>query len=165
MRKWISIVEGLHGGYEDDEDFDPSILGPTGTFEVWHASETMITHFNPFTHFGSREAALHRAGDLNLKGRGYLYRVRLDVSKSCWIRDSGQDQHPVDGIIEYLETPLSLPYDEVGVVGNDSHAAAKLLGTYGYDTLVYHNGWEDKGSVSWIGLVPSQMVIQDYQRI
>jgi len=165
MRKWIKLVEGLHGGYQEEGDFDPSILGPTGVVEVWHASETKIGSFRPFTHFGSRSAALHRARDLNIIDRGFLYRVSLKIDKSCWVRDSGQDQHPVDGLMEYLETALELPFDDVSNVGNDPDLAAELLARYGYDALVYHNGWEDAGSVSWIGLSPSKMNIISVERI
>ena len=35
----------------------------------------------------------------------------------------------------------------------------RMLGRYGYDALVYRNGHEDRGSVSWVILVPQNLTV------
>lgn len=161
-------MEGQHSGYSTDEEadeFDMTLLGPTGVFEVYHASPFQIEKFKPFTHFGTLEAAMHRARDLNIIGRGFLHKVKIDVTKSVEILDSGFDQHNLEGMITYLETMLALDYHEVESVLRAPVKAAKLLARYGYDTLYYKNRREDAGSDSWVCMQPKKIQIIETVRI
>jgi hypothetical protein len=162
------VARGSHSGWSADEEadeFDHSLLGPTGTFILFHASGHQISRFKPFSHFGTEEAALQRANDKGLGSSGFLYEASLTVSKSLWIRDSGTGVHTTAGIMEHLESLLRLNFEEVSEASRSSSKAARLLGRYGYDGLVYRNGHEDRGSLSWVALRPQNLTILNVTQI
>ena len=156
MRKWINVVEGRYSGLPD-EDFDKSLLGPTGKFVVYHAGRTRLRKVMPFIHVGTEQAALDLANEKYSRSNFFLHTLELIVTQSCEILDSGYGQHDVEGIMSYLETTLSLDMNEVESVFRDRVASAKLLRRYGYDALWYRNHREDPGSISWVVLDPSKL--------
>lgn len=167
MRTLMQIVEGAtlgrHSGWPADEEadeFNHKLLGPIGEFVVFHASGQQITRFKPFAHFGTKQAALERARDKRLIGQGFLHEVTLDVGKSLWIKDSGTGNHTVAGIMEHLESELRLDFHEVSEASRSAVKAARLLRRFGYDALVYRNGHEDRGSLSWVVLAPQKLTIR-----
>jgi hypothetical protein len=154
------------GTRESDEpkrgSCDDDMLGPVGRIVVWHASDATIERFRPFSHFGTRDAAEQRARDQGIRNP-YLHKVEIDVRKSVWIADSGTGNHTAAGILEYLESPLNLDFEDVSEACQTPGRAASLLKRYGYDALAYINGHEDKGSVSWVGVNTSRIKILEVE--
>ena len=157
MRDLLRIVEGIAVQF--------------GSVIAWHATSPnwTITKVMPFMHLGSLKAALER-------GRQYrdpaLYEFQLEVSKPLRCRDGQGAQHPVEGMVEWLETELALNYAVVddllikcraeqarGVSPSlaGGRAVASVLRRKGYDFLFYENVIEDPGSISWIVVDPKHV--------
>lgn len=160
MRNWINLFEGKHSGWDDEEEvdeFDTSLLGPTGTFRLFHAGHHQIKKFKPFIHLGTEKAALDLANEKYTRTGCVIHEVELTVTKSVEILDTGVGQHDVEGMMTYLETILNLDMNEVETVFRNPVASAKLLARYGYDALLYRNRREDPGSISFVALDPSKI--------
>jgi hypothetical protein len=89
LRRWIRLVE--------------MASAPHDKIVAWHATSPslQIDKVIPFMHLGTHEAAKQR-------GQRYkspvLYEFELNVVKSLECRDGMGAQHPVEGMIEWLET-------------------------------------------------------------
>lgn len=136
---------------------------------LWHASRARIAEAVPFMHLGTREAALARAE--TFRAPFLLHEVELETRASLRVNDSVAAQHPVDGIVEWLETELGLDFalvDELLMKAREEQGAgvprslagggmvAAVLRERGIDALSYENEVEDPGSISWIVLDPAR---------
>jgi hypothetical protein len=124
--------------------------------------------FNPFSHFGSREAAEDRYKVMyGEREAGATMPVDLDISNPLRIVDVG-DHTPVRiaSAVDYAMDPKSL--DSWGssplvrqVANSNPFEAARLVDdaikARGYDGLVYRNHSEDKGSDSFIATRPGSV--------
>jgi hypothetical protein len=161
LRRWMRLVE-MTGA-------------PHGKIVAWHATSLslQIDKVLPFMHLGTYEAAVQR-------GKRYksfmLYEFELNVTKPLECRDGMGAQHPVEGMIEWLETKLQLRFQTVdrllmqcradqqrGIPPSlaGGRAVASVLRRRGYDFLWYKNAIEDPGSISWIVIDPSHVMILD----
>lgn len=157
VRRWIRLVE--------------MESAPHGRIVAWHATSPslLIDKVIPFMHLGTHEAAVER-------GKRYkspvLYEFELNVTKPLECRDGMGAQHPVDGMIEWLETELQLGFQTVdrllmqcradqqrGIPPSlaGGRAVASVLRRRGYDFLWYKNAIEDPGAISWIVIDPSHV--------
>jgi hypothetical protein len=69
---------------------------------AYHGSfRPRIQVFKPFSHFGTKEAALQRLGDLveydpryKKEKKGYLYELRLNITNPCPVKDNPELKDP-----------------------------------------------------------------------
>ena len=146
---------------------------------AYHASvQGALSAFVPLTHFGSREAALHRARGLAETGQPVtLYEVRLVIGALRQISDlpSGDRsaRHSWLRLADHLHydtSPRVISAQErdrilaaAAPAGSKSAAGitmlVAILRARGIDTLAYANRFEDPGSISWIITDPAQVTI------
>jgi hypothetical protein len=152
---------------------------------AYHASvQDALPAFVPLTHFGSREAALHRARGLAQTGRPVtLYEVRLSLGTIRQISDLPSGDRSAHH--SWLRLTDHLHYDtrpriisaseRERILGAAAPAGANspagitalvtILRTHGIDTLAYANRFEDPGSISWIITDPAQVAIIRHNRL
>jgi len=145
---------------------------------LYHVSQKDIKHFEPLTHFYSREGAIANAylswvndGD-EVDDNGdslpyYIYKVKVYPGNSVEIAD-GIGYHDAQSNLEdvyhgkhisdqeYKEAKDimdSLPYEE------HKHVVANLLRNKNIHSLKYKNTYEDVGHISYIITHPSQVKI------
>jgi hypothetical protein len=148
----------------------------TKAVTLFHASPHAIQQFAPLTHFGSRAAALQRAGNTVYHTRTmYLYEVVLSASHPLRIRDLTSKQRSANHTWSNITDLLHYTVKKISAVERDAiYAAAApsatnaaggtaklidLLHGHGWDALVYKNVFEDAGSQSWINLMSAQVRI------
>jgi hypothetical protein len=146
-------------------------VAPTGSVKAYHATSpnVPIQKIMPFMHLGTLKAAQDRGKQWSSPA---IYEFDLMVQKPLRCRDGHGAQHPVVGMVEWLETELNLKYamvddllmrcradQERGVPPSlaGGRAIASVLRKRGYDFLWYENEIEDPGSVSWIVIDPSHV--------
>jgi hypothetical protein len=146
---------------------------------AYHASvQDTLSTFAPLTHFGSREAALHRARGLAETGLPVtLYEVQLALGAVRQISDlpSGDRSAHHSWLrltdhLHYDTRPRVLSAQErdqillaAAPAGSNSAAGmatlVAILRARGIDTLAYANRFEDPGSLSWIILDSARVTI------
>ena len=146
-------------------------VAPTGLVKAYHATSpgVRIDKIIPFMHLGTLKAAQDRGKQWRSPS---IYEFELNVVKPLRCRDGHGAQHPVAGMIEWLETELKLKYNVVdellmkcradqerGIPESlaGGRAIASVLRKRGYDFLWYENAIEDPGSISWMVIDPSHV--------
>lgn len=142
---------------------------------AFHASPVEgIEAFEPLSHFGSRAAAERRAEKhLRDGAKITLYAVDLDIRNPLRIPDLPAS-HKRTGLHSAFRIAEQLYYEvKPGVLtdaertavikacesGSERDCLISILESKGYDGLVYANGWEDPGSLSWVIFRPEQVKI------
>lgn len=153
-------------------------------FRAFHASAIpSILQFLPLAHFGTEEAARHRA-QVKHPGRAFLYEVELDFRKSLQVPDLSSDiksgEHHWMRLVDQLHydvRPKTITSDERNLVfaagrgGQTLHdrdadaCLARVLVGKGIDALAYQNGFEDPGSTSWILMDPMRLKILEVSEL
>lgn len=153
-------------------------------FKAFHASATpSILQFLPLAHFGTEEAARHRA-QVKHAGRAFLYEVEFDFRESLMAPDLANEirsgEHHWMRLVDQLYydvRPKVITSDErdaVFAVGRGgqprydrdaSTCLAKILVGKGIDAITYKNEFEDAGSTSWILLDPRHLTIVDVSEL
>jgi hypothetical protein len=135
-----------------------------------------VSDVYPLSHFGTFRAAWMRVGEvlhkrgfrfhpqLSRDGRSgempaYVHPVRLAITNPCMISDSKNNFHSCTEIGQMLRRRrIVTAHEEATLRCMDPEAVLiELLKARGYDGLVYENGFEDKGSLSYIALEASQV--------
>lgn len=110
--------------------------------------------FKPFTHFGTKEAAIERANGR----KGFLYTVSMDTGKAILINDVSGDTNAFE-----LANEFNLSKEEINSI-KDIHKypeisrwdkLKEILLTKGVKLAKYKNKIEDKGSISFLVIDPS----------
>lgn len=131
---------------------------------VHHATQKgfAIEDIAPFSHFGTRTAARARGGQ-----DARLISAHLDIRKPLYIADIN-DEHSPQHIAELIDAAakgvITTPFDELFSLdpGTMEEYIIEDLRSAGYDGLGYRNLHEDPGSISWMILDASQvMVLRD----
>ncbi len=152
MRQFMQIVENA----------DPIL---------YHGTSAPITEpFRPFSHFGTRAAALHRAAVVvrqqgrtwadgvwsnDLDAPVYLYPVTVHMTKPLRLRDlTGKHSGHGPADIARLLPAREFSNDERRAYDYDM--LGSIIISHGYDGIVYENSHEDAGSDSTIILRSEQ---------
>jgi hypothetical protein len=143
---------------------------------LYHASRSnqVIEAFQPFTHFGTKKAALSRACGVTFDGVDdfRLYEVILKIKNPLMIKDFSYGNHGWLRLVDALHyTKKIFTADDrqsVFAVGNISDERAfqqirDLQTAKGFDGLSYKNWHEDPGSTSYIVLYAEQIEIQSVE--
>jgi len=124
--------------------------------------DTVIEEFRPFTHFGTRKAALRRCRDRGLDDP-QIVEVHLRILNPLRIMDSGRDsQFCIPDLVNSLPESFweDMSSDEMDILmeGDDDEAERLLIdyvSDFGYDGIVYENVIE--GDVSYVIFDPAQV--------
>lgn len=140
---------------------------------VYHSSlERFERPFHPLTHFGTRQAALHR-GCVKAQREGreefYLHCAIIGIDNAIRMHDIRH--HSAIKLADYMfydhspitERITSEERQRVIAAGNQSNlegarAFARIMKGRGYDGIVYDNLWEGKGD-SYIILDDAQVEV------
>lgn len=141
MREWLEGTSAV------GEDGQPLVLCH-GT-----SPDTVIEEFRPFTHFGTRKAALRRC-----RGRGLddpqIIEVLLCILNPLSIVDTGRDSQfcipdIVDSLPENFWEDMSSVEMDILLEGDEAEAERLLIdyvSDFGYDGIVYENVIEGDAS-------------------
>ena len=145
---------------------------------LYHASRSnqVIEAFQPFTHFGTKKAALSRACGVTFDGveAFRLYEVTLKIQHPLTIKDFSYGNHGWLRLVDALHyTKKIFSADDrqtvfsAGAISEDQafKQITDLLTTKGFDGLSYKNWHEDPGSTSYIVLSPEQVEIKFVETI
>lgn len=140
------------------------------SLDFYHASRSdhMIEDFHPFSHFGTKQAALSRACGVTFEGIGdfCLYTVRLKMENPLLVKDYSYGNHSwlrLADTLHYTKKIISAEErDRVFSAGSISSDEAfqkikALLIQKGFDGLFYKNWHEDSGSLSYVILSTEQV--------
>lgn len=184
-----------------DNDISPSVagylLGPERGFtwtpkasleempwrstQVFHGTyNSGISQFNPFSHFGTREAAVARIKDIaiedvlpfeepltasNFPEKATVYKGRLFYRNMLDLEDDGI--HFPSHLAESLSNKGIFPKSHVDWIDHVHDTAGeekayselgRLTRNAGYDAISYLNEVEDRGSTSYMNTSPDQVV-------
>ena len=117
-----------------------------------------------FTHFGTAEAASHRANpdgyDLDqIDGPPRIYPVFLRITNPIWYEDDPSEDPEVGpwDALDNLMATVTIDPAEVQAIkamwrtpSEQTERLAQLFERHGHDGLAYRNRVEDAGSVSWV---------------
>lgn len=123
---------------------------------VFHSSPVQIDTFYPFTHFGTKRAALERIEEVQSTNEQtfYLHEVELSIERPLRIYDDGTDRAMggllIDAVPSFEQAEALLDTDD------PTRAFQDWLVGEGYDSLVYANQIEDVGSDSYVNVFASQ---------
>ncbi len=141
-----------------------------------NSPEIDITQMRPLSHFGSIEAAQHRIitkylENKNLMGlrsptsmvAGTIYSVRLSISNPLRVEDSGDNNMQSYPFVDHLHYDLkAITSDERGIIFQSqcsSESIVAMLGSKGYDGIIYRNLVEDHGHDSMMIFSSSQVTL------
>lgn len=144
----------------------------------YHASRSdqVIEAFQPFTHFGTKRAALSRACGVTFDGveAFRLYEVTLKIQNPLAIKDFSYGNHGWLRLVDALHyTKKIFSIDDrqavfsAGAISEDQafKQIRDLLTAKGFDGLNYKNWHEDPGSISYIVLYPEQVEIKSLETL
>jgi len=149
---------------------------------LFHASrfDGRIAVFAPLSHFGTKEAALHRAraGVFEGADRALLYEVSLAIRRPLPMLDLRQTVHSwlkLADALHYGRPKILSAEDRIAILdasapaGSNGEAATatlcRLLMEKGYDSIAYRNVHEDPGSLSFIILDPAQATVLSVREV
>lgn len=139
---------------------------------VFHGSTRTIEDFHPFTHFGTREAAVHRVVGRhrfgNEEGPFYLHRVKLTFDSPLWVPDQGDNRYMGGLAIDAArELGYDLDYADEKILGEGgaTERFQEWLDEEGYDMLQYRNRVEDPGSTSYANVYAEQVELLEVDEL
>lgn len=166
-----------------------TIQVPAGGIDAWHSTpiENDIRGFRRLTHFGTHKAALDRLMMHGRQGK--LYHVNLNIKKPLLIPDDIGDGSNTNarGLAQILLTNKHITAEEYDSIVNHHkengvdikypisdtavdrqylynedmaiNQLIEILEKQGYDSFVYPNNYEDRGSRAYIVFWPTQVKI------
>lgn len=136
---------------------------------AYHGSTDDITEFHPFSHFGSRIAAINRMENKKVRG-GKIYTVELNIKNPLEIKDFPGVHY--DRFYAFVLRDKKLISQEemeyITLEDNHNELRKKLLtklNDLGIDGFVYKNRYEDKGNLSYVITDPKQAKIVNVQEV
>ena len=131
---------------------------------AYHGTRRKITKFEPFTHFGSPQAAKDRL-DHTLYGseegaeKDMIYKVKLNISNPMKLFGDYDKNHDLSVYKDLIADADHMTPDEYKNI-NSLDELKKFILSKGYDGLIYTNRYEGIGTKSYVILDPSQVTIE-----
>lgn len=142
MRRLIHLVESLQ----------TRVVDKTGQPLIcYHAGDPSITHFWPWTHFGTKVAAQQRLSDKKTSDAAF-HPVYLMIANPLKVTDAEASDEA-----SMLNAIAAGRYPEIDVGQARREGVIAACENAGYDGLVYRNRMEDRGRLSWVNFHPSQV--------
>jgi hypothetical protein len=121
---------------------------------MFHGTGASFEEFHRGSHFGTARAANHRLGQQGLlRHQGRMLPVYLSIKNPLRLK---ADLHSADEAA-LLNAIKRGEYPDINLDFANQHGAYAAAEAAGYDGLVYKNGMEDRGKLSWVVFRPEQV--------